>query len=243
MARAPGPPAQAGLAVVLLLLGFLVSASFVQQRIRDRELPRRAEALRSLVASRQQEIGRLSGQAGRLARELRSVEEQAGRGSAELRSLLERVDALRLSAGLGALRGPGVTVTVSDSARAPATRADSADLTIQDADLQLVVNELWRAGAEAVAVNGRRVVATTAIRSAGGLILVNYGAVASPYRVVALGDGAALSRRLSASDVGQRFQVWTQVYGLGFEVATSSALRVPALAATPDLRHARPEAA
>lgn len=242
MARAPAPPAQAGLAAVLLVLGFLVSTAFVQQRIRDRELPRRAEALRALVASRQQEIDRLAGQAGRLTTELGKVEEAAGRGSAELGELLHRVEVLEDASGLGALRGQGVTVTLTDSSRAPATRADTADLTIQDVDLQLVVNELWRAGAEAVSINGRRVVATTAIRSAGGSILVNYGAVTSPYRIVALGDRAGLSRRLSGSEVGSRFQVWTQVYGLGFEVVAAEDLRVPALAAAPELRHARPEA-
>jgi uncharacterized protein YlxW (UPF0749 family) len=135
-----------------------------------------------------------------------------------------------------------VTITLSDSPRAPATRADSADLAIQDADLQLVVNELWRAGAEAVAVNGRRVVSTTAIREAGGAILVNYGAVASPYRVVALGRAESLARRLTGSQVARRFQVWTQVYGLGFDVSTVSSLRVPALSGIPVLSAAAPEA-
>ena len=239
--RAPAPPVQRGLAVVLLLLGFLVSAAFVQQRIRERELPERTEALRALVAQRQGAIQRLLAQARRLDAELRQVEDDVGRGSAELRELLAEVDRLRAGAGLAALRGPGVVVTMEDSRRAPATRADQADLRIQDVDLQLLVNELWRAGAEAVAVNGRRVVSTTAIREAGGAILVNYGPVVSPYRVVALGRADTLARRLSASETSRRFQVWTQVYGLSFDVATVSTLRVPALPGVPALTSAVPE--
>jgi uncharacterized protein YlxW (UPF0749 family) len=242
MARRPAPPVQVGLAVVLLLLGFLVSSAFVQQRIRERELPERSQALRTLVAERQEAIDRLISQSGRLDAKLGRIQEQAGRGSKRLRRLVAEVNRLRAGSGLAPLRGPGVVVTLEDSERAPATRAEQADLVIQDVDLQLVVNELWRAGAEAVAVNGRRVVSTTAIREAGGAILVNYGAVASPYRVVALGRAESLARRLTGSQVARRFQVWTQVYGLGFDVSTVSSLRVPALSGIPVLSAAAPEA-
>ncbi len=107
-------------------------------------------------------------------------------------------------------------------------------------DLQLVVNALWRAGAEAIAVNGRRVIGTTAIRKAGSAILVNYRAVSSPYRIVALGDPEALNRRLTESEIAERFDVWTDVYELGFTVERVDVLVAPALQGLQDLRWAAP---
>ncbi|HKX24847.1 MAG TPA: DUF881 domain-containing protein, partial [Actinomycetota bacterium] len=108
-------------------------------------------------------------------------------------------------------------------------------------DLQLVVNALWAAGAEAVAVNGRRVTATTAIRQAGDAVLVNFNAVSSPYRVQAIGDPAKLRSRTLGSDLGRQFALWTQVYGLGFAVRSAEAITVPALSTSADLGWARPE--
>ena len=93
-----------------------------------------------------------------------------------------------LAAGTGAVGGPGLRVTVED---APVTRADpeaaDPDLRVQDVDLQVVVNGLWAAGAEAVAVNGQRLTALTAIRTAGSAILVDLAPLSSPYVVEAVG--------------------------------------------------------
>ena len=239
--RAPGPRVQVGLALVLLLLGFLASSAFVQERLRERELPERRKALEQLVAERRESIDALLAQTRRIEEKLRRVEARVGSGSAELGALLREVNGLRVAAGMGALRGPGVVVTLEDSDRAPASRSEASDLRIQDLDLRSVVNTLWRAGAEAVSINGRRVVSTTAIRAAGGSILVNYGAVTSPYRIVALGQPETMRRMMAGSEVGRRFQVWTQVYGLGFDVATAPAIRVPALRGGVAVRYASPE--
>jgi uncharacterized protein YlxW (UPF0749 family) len=104
-----------------------------------------------------------------------------------------------------------------------------------------VVNALWAAGAEAVAVNGRRVTGTTAIRQAGDVVLVNFHAVSSPYRVRAIGDPAELRSRTLGSDIGRQFALWTQIYGLGFAVRSTEAVTVPALSTSVDLGWARPE--
>lgn len=229
-----------GFPVLLLLLGFLVSTGFAQERLRERDLPSRRQELEALVRERQAEVRRLAAEVAGVAEELSQVERTLAQGSSRVREVVDEAERLRAVAGLAGVRGPGVVVELVDSPRAPETRAEAADSRIQDVDLQLVVNILWSGGAEAVAVNGRRVVSTTAIRQAGGAILVNYGAVASPYRVVAIGEPRALHSHVARSDAAERFGVWKEIYGLGFSVERVEDASVPALPSAPSLRWAKP---
>jgi uncharacterized protein YlxW (UPF0749 family) len=110
----------------------------------------------------------------------------------------------RMFAGLTAIEGPGVIVTLKDSTKRPPSDipdALRADLTnnyiIHDADIQRVVNELRAAGAEAFSVNGQRIVATTAIRCVGPAIQVNSVPLTPPFKISAIGDPATLSTALN----------------------------------------------
>lgn len=133
------------------------------------------------------------------------------------------LDDAQQAAGAVAMTGPGVVVTVDD-----APQATSDDQRVSDADLRVLVNGLWESGAEAVAVNGQRIVSTTSIREAGSAITVNYVSLTAPYRVVALGNEATMPADLAATRAGQW---WTYVhsnYGLVWTVDASSSLDVPA---------------
>jgi uncharacterized protein YlxW (UPF0749 family) len=235
-----GRPSPIGFSIVLLVLGFLVSTGFVQERLREREVPSRRLELEALVGERRTDVRELSAEVAELADRLAGIQDRLARGSSQVREVVEEAERLRVAAGVVGVHGPGVVVVLADSPRAPATRGEEADLRIQDVDVQLVVNTLWRAGAEAVAVNGRRVVSTTAIRQAGGTILVNYSAVTSPYRVVAIGDADPLHQQMAQSEVAERFGVWTEIYGLTFSVERVDETSVPALRGVPAFRLARP---
>jgi uncharacterized protein YlxW (UPF0749 family) len=239
--RSRGSPVNVGISLVLLLFGFLVATGFVQERLRERELPQRRRELTELVQQRQETIRSLSRQVEHLSGRFSEVQVGAARNSRQLRALVRRTASLRPRAGTQALRGPGVIVRLSDSERPPVTREDVSDFRIQDVDLQLVVNALWQAGAEGVSVNEHRVVASTAIRAAGSVILVNYAAVSSPYRIAVLGDPDALLRRLEESEIARRLDVWTQVYGLGFSVQPAADLRLPGLSGLGELQWAAPD--
>lgn len=238
MRSAGGRPALV-LPAILMVLGFLVAAAVAEERVRERAFPGQAAELLGLIEARHTAIAELAEEARRLSARLERVRERAATGSASLRQTLDRIDALRLDAGLAPVEGPGVVVEVRDSEDAPTTRGEVTDLRIHDVDLQLIVNALWRAGAGAVAVNGRRVVSTTAIREAGGTILVNFSPVTSPYRVTAIGDPERLQATLEESEIGRQFDLWRQVYGLGFSVRPADVI-LPGLAADAELRWATP---
>lgn len=112
--------------------------------------------------------------------------------------LAERVGQLEVLAGLSVSAGPGLVITVNDS---PA--ADSLNPSLDrvlDQDLQSIVNGLWQSGAAAIAINGHRLTSTSAIRSAGIAILVDYRPLNPPYIV-----SAVAGKGVSAQDLARRF--------------------------------------
>lgn len=226
--------------VILLLLGFLVTSAVVEERRREEQLPARTAELLELIRVREAGTRELSAEARKLSTRLRDLQRTRALESERLRGALVGLNRLGLPASVASARGPGVVVELADSEASPQTRGELTDLRIQDVDLRLVVNALWEAGAEAIALNGQRVGATTAIRAAGDRILVNFAPVASPYRVSAIGSPEALESRLRDTEISRQFDVWTQIYGLGFDVTASRELRLPGLEAAERLEWARP---
>ena len=165
-------------------------------------------------------------------------------GDAEGAALLARLRPAELDAGAGAVHGPGLTVTLTD----PAARPDLSDATrrtpgsipeaVLDRDLQAVVNALWAGGAEAVSVGPVRIGPTVTVRQAGGAMLVDNQPVFSPYRVSAVGPPGQLQTRFVVSDAYLRMASVQQLYGVGFSIAESEDLRLPA-AAIREVRSAR----
>lgn len=141
-----------------------------------------------------------------------------------------RLTTLSTRTGTLAVSGPGVSVLVDD-----APHAESDRNRVLDSDLQALVNGLWRAGAEAISINGNRLTNLTAIRQAGSAITVNYRSLSRPYRVLAIGDPKTLPARFADSTSGQSWLDLQQQVGLRFSIKTSSSLQLPA-APVPILR-------
>jgi len=225
---------------ILLVLGILVTAAVVQERGREERLPAQVGELTDLIERRRATVRELSAELAALSERLASAQAEQAAGSSQVRQVVARIDRLRVPAGVAAVTGPGVVVELTDSIAAARTRGEVTDLRIQDVDLQLVVNALWAVGGEALSVNGWRVTATTAIREAGDRVLVNFRPVSSPYRVAAIGDPEQIRRGLASSEIARQFEVWTEIYGLGFAVRSENLLRVPALGAGGELEWADP---
>jgi uncharacterized protein YlxW (UPF0749 family) len=225
---------------ILLVLGLLVTAAVVQERGREERLPSQAEDLAELIALRRAATRELSGELATLSERLVAAQAAQAEGSDQARAVVARLERLRPTAGLAPMEGPGVVVELRDSAEAPRTRGEVLDLRIQDVDIQLVVNALWTAGGRAVAVNGRRVTATTAIREAGGRVQVNFRPISSPYRITAIGEPEALRGGLDDSDIAEQLELWTELYGLGYSIRGEDGLRVPGLEPGGGLSWARP---
>jgi uncharacterized protein YlxW (UPF0749 family) len=98
---------------------------------------------------------------------------------------------------------------------------------VLDRDLQTVVNGLWAAGAEAVAVNGQRLTARSAIRYAGQAILVDFRPLVPPYVVQAVGEAGGLQTRFAAGAAGAYLQALRDNYGVQAAIVPSANLELP----------------
>jgi uncharacterized protein YlxW (UPF0749 family) len=141
------------------------------------------------------------------------------------------------------VRGPGLVVTVGDGPppKDPVTGEPTGEPDlgrVQDRDLQELVNALWRAGAEGVAVDRQRLTPTSTIRLAGEAVLVDLRPVTSPYTIEAVGSPAGFDSRFVTSAVAKRFRTYIQRYGMRFELAHSDGLSLPAATSSP-LNYAR----
>ena len=207
-----------------LLVGFLLTTGLTAGRQAALDQTARKSELIALVQARQERTAALAERLEALRAQVTAVEQSIDTQAAPtLNRQLEQVEALT---GLTALRGPGVRVTFND-AEGTCSTGRVEDCRIQDVDLQLATNILWGNGAEAVAVNGERLITTTAIRSAGSSILINYRVLTSPYVLEAVGNSDVLQEQFLDSELAEDFGVWRDVFGLGFAVEEVEEITVP----------------
>jgi len=224
------------LAVGGLLAAVILVVAAVQAHVHAPSDVRSREALVHQVEQQSRAVRALADAVTRLRAETSALRDQSLQGSSSGAALAARLRGAEVVAGTLAVVGPGLRVTLDDAAKGGADRN-----RVQDRDLQAVVNALWAAGAEAVAVNGQRLTAQSAIRQAGDAVLVDFTPLDPPYAVDAVGDAVALETSFATSPAAGRMRSYVQLYGLGFSYARHRVLRLPAAAEEP-LRYARPVA-
>lgn len=231
---------RAARAVTLAAVGFLLAVAYHQAVAEAPSTSRAHDDLVADVRSRQRTAEDLQRQADVLRAQVDQARDDAladASGAAKLRGL---------AAGAGTVKvtGDGVAVRVVDAPPQvdPVTgKTEEENLGIVlDRDLQDVANGLWQAGAEAIAVNGQRLTATSTIRAAGGVILVDFKPVTSPYEVAAIGP-PELAATFSSSATAKRFRRYVENYRMQFGVKARKGL-VLAAAPEPPLRYAHPPA-
>jgi uncharacterized protein YlxW (UPF0749 family) len=143
-----------------------------------------------------------------------------------------RLDRLRIATGQTEVVGNGVTVTIDDAPLDPLV-TDTPPGRVIDRDLQMIVNGLWQAGATDIAINGRRITPTSAIRAAGEAILVNYRPMSPPYVVSAIGpDADRLAGRFRDNPAGLLLEELEAKYGVIWELQRVGNITLPAASST-----------
>ena len=122
-------------------------------------------------------------------------------------------DNSRQLAQLDELVGPGVNISVQE------TDTQDRRKRVQDSDLRILANSLWASGAEGIAINGHRLGPDTAVRAAGGSIMVNFHPIKAPYTVSAIGDQRALELALRNTEAGKYFNTLSSLYGISVRIS------------------------
>lgn len=208
-----------GQAVVVLIavaLGVVTATAAADLRAPAPEVLTARALLEEEIAQRQAGADQLADQLQALDVEIEDL--QSAALAETFPNLLATTRRDAAVAGTIAVTGPGIELVVADAVTVPGADPERGS-RVQDYDLQIVVNALWSAGAEAITVNGTRLTTTSAIRSAGDAILVDLIGLASPYTIEAVGDPAALTVGFARS-VGQQ-----QLTVLGSRYGISSSMR------------------
>lgn len=111
-------------------------------------------------------------------------------------SMKSQIETLSAISGTTDLKGEGIVIVLNDGNKVSDEDLRS-DSLVHDSDLLTVVNELKAAGAEAISINGQRVIATSAIRCVGPVIQVNYQKVAAPFEIKAIGNAQYLESAMT----------------------------------------------
>ena len=175
-------------AAVALGMGFVVAGQVKAQLLTPSNQVARYEALVRSVQELEATNAGFRRQIATLRGEIDALESAAAGRSAATQALQNQVADLRAHAGLTAVHGPGVEVELADGVPGPATGGQASYL-VNYQDVQDIVNLLFAQGAEAVAVNGRRITPLTAYSGSAGEVLIDQGPPqSSPIKVVAVGD-------------------------------------------------------
>ncbi|MEH1098707.1 DUF881 domain-containing protein [Micromonospora sp. CPCC 205561] len=201
----------------------------------------RRPQLNQLIEDRRAEVAASERRAGDLRDEVEGRTTALARSDGPIKEQQDRAAASRNAAGFTALAGPGVTVELNDAPRrndgALPPGATNDDLVVHQGDVQAVVNALWAGGAEAMSIMNVRVLSTSAVRCVGNTLLLHGRVYSPPFKIVAIGDPAALQRALADSQGVRLFRDLVDDYKLGYKETVSS-VTVPAFEDSTTLRSA-----
>ncbi len=212
------------------VIGLLLAAALVNTLRSDDERDQTRDALLTRIAALSVSLSEGQERLDAQSATVDTLQRQLLESTAAL-TASERVEQLAALAATTPLSGPGLVVTIGD---APDATAGSLNRVL-DRDLQDIANVLWRMGAGGVAINEQRLTSTTAIRSAGDAILVNYQPLSPPYLVSATGTTSSGDED---SDLQVLLSGLSEDYGLVTEIATGDValpageLRFPRFATT-----------
>ncbi|MFC9331884.1 DUF881 domain-containing protein [Kitasatospora sp. NPDC057015] len=232
----------ATLGLGLALVGVVLTVGAVNAHDAQPGLARERDALVRRVTDTAGAADRLQQQVQELRRKVESTQQQAlqAAGDGGLADLAGAV-------GTGEVSGPGIRLVIEDAAgtsgggNVDPRKADGFENSgrLRDRDLQLVVNGLWQAGAEAVSINGQRLTALSAIRAAGEAVLVDNRPLVPPYTLLAVGDGPKLGPAFEGGVAGHYLHLLQESYGIKSGLSVQSRVTLPAAVGV-TLRTAQP---
>lgn len=214
------------IACVCMVLGLMLSVQFRSTQDLRASLPfQRVEELSARLHQMEAENKELEA-------ELRDLKGMSGSEKNE-----KIADDVMMFAGMTALEGPGIILTIDDSGKIAKKDNDPNLYLVHDEDILKVVNELRAAGAEAISINDQRLTANSEIRCAGPTISVNNVRSAPPFEIRAIGDKDNLISAINMrGGVADSLKVW----GIKLDIQPSDNVWIPAYKASSKYKLATP---
>lgn len=141
------------------------------------------------------------------------------------KNMVGEVERYRMFSGFAVVHGAGVKITIDDGIRPLYEWENENNLLVHDFDLLEVINDLRRSGAEAISVNGQRVVGTSTIYCSGYTVTIDGQVFARPFIIRAIGDGKRMSGSLISPE---GYGTSLKNFGLQFSVEFVDDMTLPA---------------
>lgn len=209
-------------AVVIAVFGILVTTAAVQTSRNATVTDASRATLVSQIVNRRESVSRMQDRIVRLRQRNVGLEDQLRQLTRTEQSSLTRLRRIEVRTGFVAVTGEGVRITADDAPDGDATQV------VRDEDLAILVDGLWNAGAEAIAINGQRLTVLSSIRNVGVAIHVNSRPLSPPYTVLAIGNTQTLQANLLDTTHGQEWFNLVNQLGFVFEMHNEDSLSLPA---------------
>lgn len=232
--------AQIALGAVFMILAFLITIQFrsVTKNNESRQQNnQRIEDLLTELNKEREKNEALSAQLDEYEASITQYRSEAEESSGNSKFLSEQLKRAELLAGLVDVKGPGITISLSDvnNRKTIGAGAEANSTLIHDEDIRRVINELSAAGAEAICVNDSRIISTSAVRCVGPTVLVNDTKMAPPYVIKAIGKPDQLEAALNLNGgVIDGLRVW----GFEISITKSEEITIPKYSGTLNFRSA-----
>lgn len=224
-------------ALTALATGFVLAGQVKTQLLTPSNQVARYQALVHSVQDLEATNADYRLQIAALRSQIDALEAQAAGRSAHTQALRSQLDDLRAHAGLTAMHGPGVEVDLRNGVPGPGAGSSSGYLVNYE-DVQDVVNLLYAQGAEAIAVNGRRITPLTAFSGSAGQVVIDQGPpLSSPLIVLAVGDRNRMETALDDPSALPDIRAREVQYDVRLSFAGSADLSLPAYDSSLQIPH------
>lgn len=234
-------PWRIGTPVVVLLCGGLFVVSAENSEGTDLR-PGRYNDLATLVEREADRVEAVRDQVAELTAEVEALSQQIE--DTQLQRYQREIRDLRDPAGLEPRTGPGVTIVLSDAPDELIRTTDNDPnlMVVHQQDIQAVVNALWKGGAQAVTIEGQRVITTTGIKCEGNAVQLQGVPYPEPYVIQAVGDPGDLLMAVESDDYLElyREQAEDPDIAVGWDLSVEDRVEAPAYDGLLDLTYAEP---
>lgn len=207
----------------MVILGAFILGVFISTYIKSLDPNKvyitlsQTENIESEIDNTNKEIKHLKEAIKSNKKTLNEYKEAKENGNESIQTLMKKeLEEVKELSGYSTVTGPGITITMKDSDRELKDGQNPNDLIIHDIDILRVLNDLKKAGAKAISINGERVLSTSKIKCSGATITVNDTTYGQPFIIKAIGDIDLLSAAINSPE--SYAKSLKEIYGINIEI-------------------------
>ncbi|MFL8800023.1 MULTISPECIES: DUF881 domain-containing protein [unclassified Clostridioides] len=215
----------------MIILGAFILGIFISTYIKSLDPNKvyitlsQTENIESEIENTKKEIKHLKEVLKSNKKTLNEYKEAKENGNESIQTLMKReLEEVKELSGYSTVTGPGITVTMKDSDRELKDGQNPNDLIIHDIDILRVLNDLKKAGAKAISINGERVLSTSKIKCSGATITVNDTTYGQPFIIKAIGDIDLLSAAINSPE--SYAKSLKEIYGINIKILENNGNKV-----------------